>query len=348
MNIPQIVVLLFGVTAWSCGKIAENHNNKVTPKNNSTTEATPVEGTVIKHEFFKENIQLTGTVLAVEKVIITSEINGRISSINFKEGQYVSKGTILVKINDDEIKANLRKAIANIEYFKNEWERKKLLLDKKAISIEEVDRLQNQLDLALAEKDLLQAQLDKYSILAPFSGKIGIRSISVGSMVTPGLEITRLYQTDPILIEFSVPEKYAGLIKENMGFTFKAEGNDRVFNAKISVVDPEVDLETRTLRVRGICPNPRNELKSGAFVTIDLNIREMNNAILIPASAVSSDIHGAKVLIIKDGIIQVKYIQIGTRTEESVLIKGGLSPGDTLITSGLLQLKPGSPAILKP
>lgn len=308
---------------------------------------TPVEGIVIQKENFNESLTLTGSLLAAETVNIAAEINGRITQILFQEGQLVSKGQLLIQFNDADIRASLKKAKANLDWAEKDLNRKKELRMAKAIPAEELEMAENALQVAQAEKELLESQLEKHSIKAPFSGKMGIRSISPGSIVSPGMPLVKLYQLDPIKVEFSIPEKYSGQLKVNSPFTFTSSASDKTYTGTIRLTDPEIDPATRTIKVRGTCPNPNNILSTGSFVSVNLPIFSTSDAIIIPASAVTADINGQKVLLLKEGKVTSQYVTTGSRTEDRVLINQGLMPGDTLITAGLLQLKEGSPAELK-
>jgi membrane fusion protein, multidrug efflux system len=307
----------------------------------------PVEGMIIQKENFNESLTLTGSLLASETVNIASEINGRIIKILFQEGQVVSKGQLLIQFNDADIRASLKKAKANLDWTEKDLSRKKELRSAKAISAEELEMAENALQVAQAEKELLESQLEKHSIKAPFSGKMGIRSISPGSIVSPGMPLVKLYQLDPIKIEFSIPEKYSGQLKVNIPFTFTTSASDKSYAGTVRLLDPEIDPSTRTIKVRGTCPNPNHVLSTGSFVSVNLPIYSTSDAVIIPASAVSADINGQKVLLLKEGKVTARYVTTGSRTEDRVLINEGLIPGDTLITAGLLQLKEGSPAELK-
>jgi membrane fusion protein (multidrug efflux system) len=307
----------------------------------------PVEGIIIQKENFNESLTLTGNLLAAETVNIASEINGRITQILFQEGQLVRKGQLLIQFNDAEIRASLKKAKANLDWAEKDLNRKKELRMAKAIPAEELEMAENALQVTQAEKELLESQLEKHSIKAPFSGKMGIRSISPGSIVSPGMALVKLYQLDPIKIEFAIPEKYSGQLKVNSPFTFSSSGSDKSYAGTIRLIDPEIDPATRTIKVRGTCPNPNHVLSTGSFVSVNLPIFSTSDAIIIPASAVTADIKGQKVLLLNEGKVTARYVTTGSRTEDRVLINEGLMPGDTLITAGLLQLKEGSPAELK-
>lgn len=337
-----ILVTLLGIACTSDKKKLDTISSP-----NDPVKSIQVEGLVVQSEEFNESISLTGSLLASEMVDIAAEITGRITGILFKEGQYVQKGAILFQLNNTEIKAQMKKAKANLELAGKDFTRKTELRTIKAISDEELDQSNNVMQLAKAELELLQVELARHSIKAPFSGKIGIRNVGIGTYVNPGMILTRIYQIDPIKIEFSVPEKYASKLVQGTSFTYKVEGFENQFIGQVLIIDPEIDIGTRTIRVRGVSPNSGSLLQSGAFVHIDIPIEQRTDAILIPASAVTSDIKGQKVLTIKDGKIQYKYVNIGTRTEDKVIIASGLTAGDTLITAGLLQLREGSLAHLK-
>jgi membrane fusion protein, multidrug efflux system len=336
---PLLILILIGCT--------DKKNEPSKQKAGTAQEPIPVEGIVLKEESFTESLTVTGSLLANEMVEIASEIQGRITHIHFQEGQMVSKGQLLIECYDADVVASLKKASANLDLAEKDWQRKKELRMAKAISIEELEKAENTYQVAQAEKELLQSQLGKHSIVAPFSGKLGVRSVSVGSIVNPGMPLVKLYQLDPIKIEFQVPEKYAPNIKSNSTFQFTGSSSTKPYIGTIKLIDPAIDPSTRTLKIRGNSPNPGSLLSAGAFVSVTLPVFNTQKAIIIPASAINADIKGQKVLLLKEGKISARYVQTGARTEDKVLISEGLVPGDTLITAGLLQLKDGLPATLK-
>jgi len=308
---------------------------------------TPVEGMIVGSEKIQNKIYLNGNIMANEEVQLQPEISGRVTNIYFSEGQYVNAGKLLVKLNDDELRAQLKKSEVALELAEQDESRKKQLFDIKAVSSEEYDQAATMLKSAQADIELLQAQIDKTEIRAPFSGVIGLRMISSGTFVTAGQVIANLLQTNPMKLDFAVPEKYGSTISTKSKVLFQVEGLKETFEANIYAIDPTVDLNSRSFRVRATTNNSKGLLKNGAYANITIILEDIPDAVMIPASSVVPEIRGQKVLKIKDGLVNYQLVEIGMRTDKRVHIAEGLSPGDTIITSGLIQLREGMPVMLK-
>ena len=307
---------------------------------------TRVNGIVVKTENFANSLSLTGSIEANEQVDIRSEVSGLVTSINFKEGSNVSRGQILVKINDRELQAQLAQALTKQKLASETEFRAKTLLKKEAISREEYDVAFADLRSLQSQTQLIRAQLQKTQIRAPFSGKIGLRSISVGEYVTPTSTIAKLVNINPVKIVFSVPEKYSTQVKSNTSFNFKVAGSENTYTAKVFAIEPGVDLATRTLQLKATASNPSGDLLPGSFAKIELPLTNINNAILIPTEAIIPVLKGKKVFVSDNGKAKEVMIETGTRTEKSVLVSSGLKAGDTVLTTGMMSLKADAPVII--
>jgi len=296
---------------------------------------------VLRPQELENKIITTGTVLANEEVELRSEVEGRVVQINFMEGSHVSKGDLLVKINDAELQAQLKKLLLDEKLARDDLFRKEKLLEINAVSREEYDISQNQLGVIQAQIDLLRSQLDKTEIHAPFSGLIGLRYISPGGYVTSDMLIARLQETNPVKIEFTVPEKYRSKIEPGTVIQFTVEGHDSTFAGKVYALEPKIDPLTRTVTVRALCPNDANFLIPGAFAKVGIILETIPDALVIPSEALIPDIRGEKVFIYSMGRAKAVYVVTGIRMETTVQITEGLAPDDTILTTGLLQLRDG-------
>ncbi|PTT00682.1 efflux transporter periplasmic adaptor subunit [Pedobacter sp. HMWF019] len=302
-----------------------------------------VNGYIVKTISFNNDLEITGAIDANESVALQSEVSGLVTGIYFKEGSNVTKGTLLVKINDRDIQAQLQQALTKEKLSATVENRAKQLLQKGAISQEEYDTALADLLSLRAQTQLIRAQLAKTSILAPFSGKIGLRSISVGDYLAPTRIIANLLSINPIKISFSVPEKYSGQIKVNSDIKFKTEGSPKTYTAKVFALEPGINTQTRTLQIKALAPNPNNELLPGAFAKVELSLSTQENAILIPNEAIIPVLKGKTVYIVKNGKAKQVPVEAGTRTAESIVITSGLNVGDTVLTTGAMALKPDAP-----
>lgn len=342
MNLIRLFGLILLVSFVSCKKKADNTSVK-----NGPQAPLSVEGIVAKMEILENNISITGNILPYEEVVLLPEIQGRIIRINFEEGRTVQKGQLLVKLNDAELQAGMSKAKVNLELAKVDNKRKSELLQIKAIPQDEYDISETEVLRVQADIALLEAQIEKTEIRAPFAGIIGLRQVSLGSFVQPGQAIATLSQTQPMKIEFSVPEKYSSIVKPNSTLQFTVEGLRDTFNAKMYAVDSEIDVNSRTFKIRATAANPAGKLKKGAFANVNFLIDRIEKAVMVPTQALIPEIRGQKVIVLKGGKATFQMVETGVRTANRVQIISGINEGDTIVTSGLLQLREGMDAVLK-
>jgi membrane fusion protein (multidrug efflux system) len=299
-----------------------------------------VDGIVVTTSNFTNDLEVTGNIEANESVALRSEVSGLVTKINFKEGTTVSKGTLLVKINDRDIQAQLQEALTRQRLSGTNENRSRQLLEKGAISQEEYDTSLADLQSLKSQTSLIRAQLAKTSIYAPFSGRIGLRSISVGEYLTPATTIANLSSVNPLKISFSVPERYIGQIKLGSDVKFTTDGYSKTFTGKVFALEPGINTQTRTLQVKALVPNQNNELLPGSFAKIKLALSTEKDAILIPNEAIIPVLKGKTVFISRNGKAQQVPVEAGTRTAESIVITSGLKVGDTVLTTGAMSVKP--------
>jgi membrane fusion protein (multidrug efflux system) len=308
----------------------------------SGPKAITVGGLIIQPRLLENNILTTGNVISNEEVELRSEVPGRITAINFDEGSHVNKGSLLLKIDDRELQAQLKKLQVDEKQAKDDLYRKEKLLELKAVSQEEFDKAFNTHGIALAEIELIRTQISKTEIYAPFSGQIGLRQVSQGGFVSSSTLVARLQQTDPVKIDFAIPEKYRGKVQKGTRIKFRVEGIDSLFTGHIYAIEPKIDPTTRNVSLRALCPNPLGILIPGSFAKVDIVLDNIQNALVIPSEAIIPQMTGEKVFVCTNGKARSQIIQTGIRTEREVEVTEGLNPGDTLITTGLLQLREGA------
>ena len=298
----------------------------------------PVNMQVVKPEKFTETLSVIGSIEANESVVLKSEVSGKITGIFFNEGQYVEKDKLLIKVYDDDLQAQLAKAQANFKLTEDVEARQRQLLDKEAISRQEYDVSYANLQAAQADIALLTAQISKTEIKAPFDGTIGFRKVSPGEYITPGVDIASLVNDDPAKIQFVVPEKYAQMLGRNTVIRYRLEGQPLERRATVYAVAPYIDQATRTLQLKALTPNPKGMLIPGAFAKIEVLMETQPNVVLIPAEAILSESTGQKVYLYKGGKVKPVMVETGTRTNDRVEIVRGIVPGDTVITTGMMQI----------
>lgn len=306
-----------------------------------------VKGIIVSTQKFSNKVDVSGSIDANEQVQITSEIPGLVKSINFNEGTNVAKGSLLLKIDDSELQAQLAQAVTKEKLALEVEQRAEKLLKSEAISQEEYDNSKAELKSLQAQTQLIRAQLSKTEIRAPFSGRIGLRNISVGAYITPTTPIANLVSIDPVKITFSVPEKYTKMVEIGTPITFTIAGTSRVFKGEVYAKEPAIDVATRTLELKARSSNEDGYLLPGSFANVHLPLQDIKNAILIPTEAIIPVLKGKQVFVSKNGKAVAVDIQSDIRTDEDVLVSSGLSVGDTVITTGIMALKQGSPVIVK-
>lgn len=316
-------------------KKADSGGNKGSGKGSSAV----LNAIIAKSQKFDNVISVSGSIEANEQVSIRSEIPGLVREIYFQEGTLVSKGAILLRIDDRELKAQLIQAETKEKLAFEVERRASKLLAAEAISQEEYDNSLAELKSLQAQSQLIKAQLSKTEIRAPFSGKIGLRSISVGAYITPTTDIANLVSINPVKIDFSIPEKYANRVKVGTRLDFTVSGKNTVMEATVYAIEPSIDMNTRTLLLRAKADNRSESLLPGTFANIKLPLESIQNAILIPTEAVVPVLKGKQVFVYENGKAIAKDVETDIRTDKDVLVTSGIKVGDTVLISGLMSLR---------
>lgn len=305
-----------------------------------------VDGLIISPQSLTEFINSTGTLMADEEVELSFETSGKIVNILFKEGTSVKKGDLLAKINDRHLQAQLLRLKAQKKLAEEKEFRQRTLLTRDAISRESYDQIVTELQTLEADIMLVEARIAETELRAPFDGIIGLRYLSEGAYANPNSKIARLIKNKPLKIEFSVPERYAGEIQKGFPITFRVDGIDRDMNAEVYAVDPKVDIRTRTVIVRAEYPNRNEELKPGRYAGITLQLTQFPNTIAIPTESLIPEMDGDRVFVYRSGRAIPSLVRTGIRTESHIQILSGLNMGDTLLATGVMQLRQGMPISL--
>ena len=350
MKLKTILISLFVLILIGLIGYRITSNKAEAGKNNNKADKKPptmVDAIVLSEKDFANVISLSGSIEANENVEIRSEVSGIVEQIYFTEGTNVNKGQVLLKVNDIELRAQLSQATTKQNLASENERRAKLLLQKEAISQEEYDIASAEFRSLKAQSQLIQAQIAKTSIRAPFSGRIGLRNISPGTYVTPSTLITKLVSSNQVKISFSIPEKYATGVENNTIVKITMPNSSESFSAKIYAIDPEIEIATRTLKVRAIADNPANKLIAGTFATVELPLKNIKNAILVPTEAVIPIQNGKVVYIATNGKAKEMKIETLTRTAKDVVVTSGIKAGDTLVVSGVMAIKNDSDIQIK-
>ncbi|MCX7797636.1 MAG: efflux RND transporter periplasmic adaptor subunit [Melioribacter sp.] len=341
------VILLVILFILILPKVIINKKKNETKPSNPRFQELTVKALIVKPGFLQNKIFSNGTLMSNEEVELRTEISGKITQILFEEGKHVKKGELLVKINDAELQATLKKNKSRETLARDKEYRYRQLLEKNLTSQQEYDVALEELNSVLADIEYTQAQIQKTEVRAPFDGIVGLRSVSVGSYVSPQTKIATLQNINPIKVDFSVPQKYFGLIKPGRTIYVKISSTGKIYTGKVYAVEPKIDQNTRSVQARALIPNEKGELTPGAYAEVEIVLEEFKNAILVPSEAIIPDVEGEKVFLYRRGRVIPQLVTTGIRTEKEVQILKGVSFGDTLITSGIIQLRPNIPVRLE-
>lgn len=338
-----LILLLVGVLSYV--KITKIKKAKAIANgtNKGGVKLVMVTGYVTEYSNISDVIKASGSILAQDEVILQPETSGRIVFLNIKEGTQVAKGSLLMKINDADLKAQMLKSTAQLKIAQANLARLAQLIAINGVAQAEYDAAENNVNNINADIELLKVQIAKTELRAPFTGKLGLRNISLGAYVSPNTQIVSLQNTSQLKMDVSVPEKYAGIIHLGDIMQFSVASIEGTFSAKVMAIEPNIDLLTRNLTVRALIQNPSPRLVPGAYTKVNLKLKDIPNAIMIPSNTIIPDDKTTRVVITDSSKAKFVDVEIGIRTSTEVQILKGLHYGDTVLTSGLLQVKPGMP-----
>ncbi len=340
-----LLVLLIGYLVYN--KFFGKKDKKIEPASGKNgkkqNKPVPVNVMIVKDTAFSNAIDITGTIDANEQVDLRSETAGNITGIYFKEGTHVNKGQLLVKVYNQDQYASLKSVQVQIKLAEIVEYRNRILLQKEAVSKEEYDTSLSSLDVLKSQADLIRAQIAKTEVRAPFSGIIGLRNISPGGYLSPNSSIATLVNMDPAKITFSVPERYLSLIKTGSKIHFNIESSRDNFTGTVYAIEPNLDLTSRSITIRARSPNPKSLLRAGSFAKINLALEQVPKTIMVPTECVIPDIKTSKVFVVSKGVAASRDVKTDVRTATKIQIIDGLKPGDSLIVSGIIQLRPSVP-----
>lgn len=339
-----VILLLIGGTGYFYyNKQADGSSEKATAQvSKPNAQQFAVEVFPVHPQPLREIIRTTGSLIASESISVRSETSGKVVSFNFMDGQEVEEGQLLFKIDDSELQAQRNRTLFRKELAKARAQRISQLLKQGGMSQEDFDNAENEMNVLRAELQLIDAQLAKKEIRAPFSGRVGLRYVSLGSLVLPDTELTTLHKLDPIKIDFPVAERFASLLRPGMKIQFRVIGETNPFTGEIYALNPRIDSSTRNLQVRALTPNSENRLIPGSFANVEIVLDEIPNALLIPAIALIPGLNEQRVFIVNDNKqVESRIVETGQRLASQVQIINGLEPGDLVLTTGLLQAKEG-------
>jgi len=319
-------------------------------KKDSAPAATPAHGDkavqaeafVVRTKPLSENLEIPGTLLPYEETEIRPEISGRVISLNIPEGSFVQRGTLLVKLFDSDLQAQLKKLQVQLQIAQKTAERQKELLKINGISQQEYDLSELNVSNLNADIELTKVNISKTEIRAPFAGRIGLKNISNGAYVTPTTLLTTISQVSQLKMEFSVPEKYSEYMRKGRPVKFTVAGSDKDFTATVLATESNIEANTRTLKVRTVVQGQHNLLVPGAFAKVSLQMGKNDRSLIVPSQSVIPEARNKKVIVYKGGGASFTVVTTGIRDSSFVQVLDGVREGDTVLTTALLTVRPDS------
>ena len=299
-----------------------------------------VSGFIVQAKNLDNGIVASGTLLANEEVELHPEASGKITALNLNEGTAVSKGTLLIKLFDADLQAQLKKLSLQKEAAEKTETRLKQLLTINGIGQQEYDNAVTQLNNIKADMDLTQAQISKTEVRAPFNGVVGLKNVSIGAYVSPSTSIATLQQIDPLKIDFTVPEKYSSSVGKGDVIKFAVDGSTETFTGKVFAIEPKIDEATRSIKVRALVSNSKTKLFPGAFAKIDLGLKSVTGALMVPTQCIIPEARNKKLIVVREGKAKFVVVETGVRNESSIQITSGIEAGDTIVATALMYVKP--------
>ena len=335
LNIQMNYIALFSALTLSLSLISCK-NNEEEKKDKPPVKVDVMIATNID---FPTSIEVNGNVLSEEMVELHPEISGRITYLNMPDGAEVSAGTLLAKINDAELQAQLEQQKFQLSLASKTEQRLKKLLAINGVNQAEYDVAINQVNSLEASIKILNAQIDKTQIKAPFSGKLGLRLLSLGAYVNPQSLIGTIQQSDKTKIDFAVPESYSSMVKIGEAVTIQTNNKEEKYIAIISAIEPQINIETRNIKVRARLK--LGSISPGTFVKVSLD--KIEKGIVVPSNAIIPDANSNQLIVVKKGKGVFTNVETGIRTADEIQILSGVNPGDSIVVSGVLFVRPKAP-----
>ena len=295
-------------------------------------------------------IPAVGSVSAVQGVTVSPEIAGKVVEIDFESGATVQKGDLLVKLDSESEQAQLRAAQAQVELSKLNIERQRKLRADKTISQSELDQAEAEVKQNEANADAIQATIDKKNICAPFTGKLGIRLVNLGEQLDVGKSIVSLQSVGPVFVDFTLPQQDLAHLRTGLNVIVTADvypGTN--FTGELVAINPDLDVATRSVRLRTKIENAGELLRPGMFVHAEVEMADKQTVLAIPATSVLASPDGDSVYVINyqatngvtNAVVQQKLIRTGISHGDFISVEAGLKPGDRVVTAGVFKLRSG-------
>lgn len=312
-----------------------------------------VSTTEVKQETWQQALTSVGSLSAVQGVTVAAELDGKIVQISFESGSSVKAGDVLVRQDTSAEEAQLRSAEANVDLTRVNLDRTRELLAKATVSQSQYDADAANAKQAVAAADNIRATIDKKTIKAPFTGRLGIRLVNLGQSLKAGDSIVSLQALDPIYVDFYLPQE--DLPKLGVGLAVRLSGDalpDVAVEGKVTAINPDVDASTRNVRVQATVENAKGHLHPGMYVDVAVELPVINKVLTIPSTSILYAPFGDTVYVVdaktnadtgeKQMVVRQQIVRLGAQRGDFVSVLSGLKQGETVVTSGVFRLRPGS------
>jgi membrane fusion protein, multidrug efflux system len=333
-----IVFILVATAGLSGCGTKKNPGQQAKPSNTISN----IEGFIVRPSTIDQTISISGTLKPLEETVLMPEVPGRVVKINLEEGKFVRQGTLLVKLFDEDLQAQLHKSQAQLQIAEQTRDRQSELVKVNGISQTDYDQSLLQVNSIKADIEVLKVLIRKTEVIAPYDGVIGLRSISLGAEVTPATSLATIRSEKQLKLDFSVPEKYSNQIKTGTKVQFTIQSEARKFNAVVMATEQGIDANTRNLKVRSLVNVDTPSLLPGTFATVEVKLNENKDALMVPTQAIIPRERDKQLILAKSGKARFVTVFTSVRLDSMVEVVKGLQPGDTVVTTGILFIKPGS------
>ncbi|GAB3889406.1 efflux RND transporter periplasmic adaptor subunit [Spirosoma agri] len=340
-GIVALTVAFFLITPKIFSNKPEPSNTEATAAATESKVATDVF--VVKRETVTDELQTTGTIAANQEVDLVSEVARKLVRAYAREGSYVGQGTLLFKLDDADLLAKKRKIALQEKLAKLDEKRFRELLSTEAVNQQEYDKILTNLNVLEAELAMVDVELAKTEIRAPFAGRLGLKRVDVGAYVTPATVLSSFDDVSRVEVNFTIPEKYASDVRPGQSIRFMTENSNRPFVGNVTATEPKLEANTRSLLVKAVSDNRSGKLVPGSSARISFALHVAQDGILIPTEALIPNAKGYSLFRLNHGKAERRDVKTGSRTKGTVQILDGLSIGDTVLTTNLLRLDTGVP-----
>lgn len=313
----------------------------------ATTRALPVDILIASPQGITADIEVPGSIIANEVTTIHPEVAGRLVTLNLREGAEIAQGTLIAKLNDGDLQAQMRKLEVQLKIAEQTESRQAELVKIQGISQQDYDMSLLQVLSLKADIDIIKEEIRKTEIRAPFSGRLGLKNVSPGAYVTPATSLTTISQTNTLKIQFNVPERYGAKLQKGMSVSFSVDGSTTTFSATIMASETRIDEATRSLAIRALINQKDRALIPGAFAKVRIVLNQNDDALLIPNSVIIPNGRKKQVYLFKSGKAFPVEVVTGVRDSSNIQVLSGLKEGDTIITSAILFLRPSLDVAIK-